>query len=862
MNTRSATAILLLLLTTAACDDSNSTPAPMPTPTLAGALPAATPTPSLLPTPVPTATLVVAPAGQVVGLAVLAADAAGVTDEAPSAPPPSWLEEPDAPSFPHALGGAEWTLEGPVVRSGSTAANGAFAIGALPPGEYRLSVSRVVGGVALGGSAGFVVRDGATIEIVLQVDHGGARVVTTNRLDGRVVRHIVGPDASEIVLDDDRVVALGDANRSLIDRNGDGSFVHRHCLDASLWTCDEPADCGAGRSCVCTASCPHCDDCGPSVCAPPLDMSPYRCGDAGSCARPGDACVCVASCPECRDCRMTVCVPSCAPLQVTALEIDGMSQVSVGRRTGLRARAVFDDGSEIDVTALAVWFSSNPTIAAVDSWGIATGFSLGSVEVTASLGAIEAAPHRIDVVERAAPIRVEAYVQDCIVPTRLPVQDDATAPIIFPFPTCSDTIRIGGRVVLIAFATFADGSFEVVTDRAVWSAEPDGIGRIEDAAFVAEAVGDVALRAVLDGRASPPLGLRVVEAGTPIALYVFPAGAVPPGAPQSGESSRPPFCPDCNGITTLRVGERAAFQAMAQYDTGEWGEVTREAHWVVEDDAVALLVAPGMVRAEAEGATYLHATLGDLASAPVQIAVEAELGESFPCRWNACGNGCGYVHRCGATPPIVCPAICREICECPPGWGITEAGLCERCPEDCCGPGEACHADWPPCEPPRDCCPRGELCFMVLPPCEPPLECCPPGQICEPGMEPCPIACCPDNARCTPEIPPCPPEPRCCPLGALCGPLDLPPCDTTCCAPGQVCPDVLPPCGEVPEACVVTGCSGQICADQHLASTCEWLPEYACYRAAECAPQPNGSCGWTPSAELQECIEAARRNGL
>lgn len=861
MKAHSAAAILALLFAVVACDDSNTKPLPTATPTLAGVLPAATPTPSVPPTPVPTSTPTVTTSGQVVGLAVLAADAVGVSDEAPNVPPPAWLEEPDAPSFPHALGGAQWTLEGPVVRSGSTAADGAFAIGTLPPGEYRLSVSRIVGGVALGGSAGFVVRDGAVIEIVLQVDHGGARVVTTNRLDGHVVRHIVGPDASEIVVEDERVVALGDAYRSLIDVDGDGTFVPRRCLDASLWACEDPAACGDGRSCICTASCLHCDDCGPSVCAPALDVNPYRCGENGSCARPGDACVCVSSCPACRDCRMTVCVPSCAPLRVTAVEIDGMSQVSVGRRTGLRARAVFDDGSEIDVTALAAWSSSNPAVATVDSWGVVIGRSLGSVEMTASLGSVQAAPHPIEVVERAAPIQVEAYVQDCIVPTRPPVHDDATAPIIFPFPACSDTVRVGGSVVLIAFATFADGSFEVVTDRAVWNVEPNGIGRIDHAMFVAEAAGEVTLHAVLDGVSSPPLELRVVEAGTPIALYVFPAGVVPPGMPRPEELS-PPFCPDCGGITTLRVGERAAFQAMAQYDTGEWGDVTQEAYWLIDDEAVAILIAPGMVRGEAEGETSLHAMLGDLASAPVQISVEAELGESFPCRWNTCGNGCGYVHRCGATPPIACPAICQEICECPPGWGITDAGMCERCTEDCCAPGEACDSDWPPCEPPRDCCPRGELCFMVLPPCEPPLECCPPGQICEPGTEPCPIACCPENARCTADIPPCPPEPRCCPLGALCGPLDLPPCEVKCCAPGQVCPDILPPCDEEPDGCVVTGCSGQICADRHMASTCEWLPEYACYRDADCAPQPNGTCGWTPSDDLQRCIDEARRSGL
>ena len=58
--------------------------------------------------------------------------------------------------------------------------------------------------------------------------------------------------------------------------------------------------------------------------------------------------------------------------------------------------------------------------------------------------------------------------------------------------------------------------------------------------------------------------------------------------------------------------------------------------------------------------------------------------------------------------------------------------------------------------------------------------------------------------------------------------------------------------------CVVGGCSSQLCASEPLASHCEWLPEYACYRTARCEPQSDGSCGWTQTPELVACIAAAR----
>ena len=63
-------------------------------------------------------------------------------------------------------------------------------------------------------------------------------------------------------------------------------------------------------------------------------------------------------------------------------------------------------------------------------------------------------------------------------------------------------------------------------------------------------------------------------------------------------------------------------------------------------------------------------------------------------------------------------------------------------------------------------------------------------------------------------------------------------------------------------ACQRTGCSDQLCADHPLGSTCEFLPEYGCYRDARCERQTNGACGWTPSESLTMCIARARDGGV
>lgn len=54
--------------------------------------------------------------------------------------------------------------------------------------------------------------------------------------------------------------------------------------------------------------------------------------------------------------------------------------------------------------------------------------------------------------------------------------------------------------------------------------------------------------------------------------------------------------------------------------------------------------------------------------------------------------------------------------------------------------------------------------------------------------------------------------------------------------------------------CMKTGCSGTVCSDEDVVTTCEWREEYACYQSAVCERQPSGECGWTPSAELQACL--------
>jgi len=59
-------------------------------------------------------------------------------------------------------------------------------------------------------------------------------------------------------------------------------------------------------------------------------------------------------------------------------------------------------------------------------------------------------------------------------------------------------------------------------------------------------------------------------------------------------------------------------------------------------------------------------------------------------------------------------------------------------------------------------------------------------------------------------------------------------------------------------SCQVSGCSGQVCADHPVFTTCEWLPHYVCYRDARCGAFDHStyppSCGWEQTPELLRCL--------
>lgn len=79
-------------------------------------------------------------------------------------------------------------------------------------------------------------------------------------------------------------------------------------------------------------------------------------------------------------------------------------------------------------------------------------------------------------------------------------------------------------------------------------------------------------------------------------------------------------------------------------------------------------------------------------------------------------------------------------------------------------------------------------------------------------------------------------------------------CGSKASPPGQPSVPVEP--GQTASGCVTSGCSGTVCAEpgNEVVTTCEFKPEYACYRDAACERQGDGHCGWTQTPALTACL--------
>lgn len=256
------------------------------------------------------------------------------------------------------------------------------------------------------------------------------------------------------------------------------------------------------------------------------------------------------------------------------------AMVPVGSMTLYQAFAVYDDGSEEEVTAAAVWRAEPSSIAkAGKDGGKAKVFaeSPGEARVIARFGDDEGIGQLtvVEVMEQAPKI---------------------TAIKIVPGEV---TLNVGNTVAFKAVATLSNGTEIDVTHLAVWSSADAGVAAFDGDAGAATAlgVGETAVTAVY-GDHSAEAKVTVTEAVI-MSLMVTPATA------------------------TLYNGEILAYSATGMYSDNVQRDVTALADWTADAPAIGAFLAAGQGNqflASGAGSTMVKAQVGSLiASAAVTV---------------------------------------------------------------------------------------------------------------------------------------------------------------------------------------------------------------------------------------------------
>lgn len=238
----------------------------------------------------------------------------------------------------------------------------------------------------------------------------------------------------------------------------------------------------------------------------------------------------------------------------------GRTSVALGDTASFKLIAAYSDGTSEDVTASAAWSTSNPSIATVNSGGVASPLTVGTTTILAS-----------------------AYGKSAS--SSLIVSTAALTAISITSP--SSPIPLGESGQLKAEGTYSDKSVQDITDQVSWSAVNASVATVSSTGLVvSKAPGSTEVSASLN--AIKASGQVTVSAAALASLTV-----------QSKDTSVP-------------LGLSEQFSAIGTYSDGTNTDLTSTASWASSAPATISINATGMATTRAVGAASITASAGGI----------------------------------------------------------------------------------------------------------------------------------------------------------------------------------------------------------------------------------------------------------
>jgi uncharacterized protein YjdB len=251
----------------------------------------------------------------------------------------------------------------------------------------------------------------------------------------------------------------------------------------------------------------------------------------------------------------TVTAPTISAISVTP---EGMT-LPIGIGQQFTATAIYSDGSSADLTSGVIWTSSAPTVASIDSTGLASMLAPGTTTVTATVGSLT---------DSTSLTVVAAHL------TSISVSPSTTS------------LALGTEQQFTATGTFDDGSTQVLPS-VQWSSSAQNVLTVSSTGLGTAMVAGTSTVTATSGSISGTASVTVTSA-TLVSLAIAPANSTMPD-----EANK-------------------QFTATGTFSDTTTQDLTQLVLWKSSNPAVAIINASGLVTSVATGSTTIQASVGSV----------------------------------------------------------------------------------------------------------------------------------------------------------------------------------------------------------------------------------------------------------